>query len=123
PGQGLAEFGEARKLAGLGTGAIIGMVAILLAPAVIDSRRLQMAVGVRAKPGVFIGGRKRDRVQAVDLVAIGDALSVGIEIGPVTARPLPADAGFAVAAVPQHGVSRFTRLIDAHKRAAKEGGS
>src|SRR5207253_10645263 len=96
----------------------IGMIAILLAPPRIDSCRLQVAVGVRAKPRLGISRRQGDCVEPVDLGAIGDAISFGIEIAPVSADALARDAGLAVAAVPQHGVLRFTRLIDRPKRAA-----
>jgi protease I len=41
----------------------------------------------------------------------------------VTTDPLARDSPLAVAAMPQHGVSRFTRLIGRHKRATERAGS
>ena len=105
---------------GVPLGAEVGVVAILLAAAGIDAGRLEMAVGIGAEPGVGIGRRQADRVQPVDLVAVGDALAVGVEIGPVAAHSLAGDAGLAVAAVPQHDALRFTRLIGRLKRPAEE---
>src|SRR6185295_5569681 len=70
---------------------------------------------ILAEPRVFVGRWKGDGVQAVDGVAVGDSL-VAVEIGPIAAHALARVAGLAVAAVPQHGVLRFTRLIDRHKR-------
>ena len=55
---------------------VVGMVAILLAAAGIAARRLEVAVGVLAEPGVDIGRGQRDGVQPVDLVAVGDPLAI-----------------------------------------------
>ena len=63
------------------------MVAILLAAAIIDPGRLEVTVRVLAEPGVLIGWRKRDRVKAVDRIAVGDPL-LTVEISPVTALSL-----------------------------------
>ena len=86
PRQRLAELEQAFVFRALALGAEIGVVAILLAAARIDAGRLEMAVGVGAEPGLLIGRRQADGVQPVDLVAVGDALSLGVEIGPVAAH-------------------------------------
>src|SRR5436309_96178 len=97
------------------------MIAILLPAAGIDAGRLQMAIRIGAEPGIFISWRKADRVQPVDLIALGDALPLGVEIGPVPAHPLARDARLRVAAMPQHAALYFPWTIAAHKRAAAEG--
>ena len=93
------------------------MIAILLASAVIDARRLKMAVGVLAEPRVLIGRGERYGIEAVDGCTVGDS-PVAVVIGPIAAHPLAGVARLAVAAVPQHGVLHFTRAIEAHRRAA-----
>src|SRR6478735_3995322 len=101
-GKAFPEFEQAFVLGTLAFRAKVGVVAILLASTRIDPCRLQMPVGIGAEPGLLIGGRQADRIQPVDFVPIGDAFSVGIEIGPITALPLPADPWLGVAAMPQH---------------------
>ena len=58
----------------------------------------------------------------VDLVAVGDSIALGIEIGPVAAHPLARVAGFAIAAVAQHQ-DCFSLVIGRHKRAMVATGS
>jgi hypothetical protein len=103
-----------------------GVIAILLPASSIDAGGLKMPVGIGAEPGVLVGRRKTNGIQPVDLAAIGDAFPVRIKIGPGTADALARDAGFAVAAMPQHGAVRFTRLIARSKRSVSgrvpEGG-
>src|SRR5437764_2680382 len=98
------------------------MIAILLAAAGIHPGGLQMAVRIGAEPGIFISRRKADCVQPVDLIAVGDPLSLGVEIAPVPAHPLARDAWLRVAAMRQHAALSFPWNISAHKRAASEGG-
>ena len=71
--QRLAEVGAAIVFRRLLLLAEAGVIAILLAALVVIAGRLDMAVRVGAEPGVAIGGRQADRVQPVDLVAVGDA--------------------------------------------------
>jgi hypothetical protein len=123
PRQRLAELAQPGKLGAVLLFAEVGMITILLAAPGIDPGRLEVAVRIGAKPSVAIGRRQADRVQPVDLLAIGDAFPVRIEIGPVSADALSADSGLGIAAVPQHASFRFTPLIEAHKRPATEGGS
>ena len=73
-----------------------GVIAILLAALVVIADRLDVAVRVRAEPGVAISGRQADRVEAVDSVAVGDAFPPGVEILPIAAMPLPGDPRPAV---------------------------
>src|SRR5690606_21342303 len=81
----------------------IGMVAILLAAPVVIADRLDVAVWVRAEPGVAIGRRQPDPVQPVNLLAVGDPLSLRVEILPIAAAPAPADAGLAVVDIVELG--------------------
>ncbi len=69
------------------------MVAILPAALGVVADRLDMAVGLRAEPGALISRRQANRVQPIDLVAIGDASAVGVKILPVAAALLAGDAG------------------------------
>ena len=75
---------------------VIGMIAILLAPARVLAGRLDVTVGVLAEPGVGVGGGKCDGIQPVDLVAVRDPLPLLVEILPVAAVPLSRVAGLAV---------------------------
>ena len=111
-GQRLAEFAAAVIFGGVLLGAIIGVIAILLAPARILAGRLDMAVGVLAEPGVDIGGGQGERVEPVDLVAVGDALCR--RRNRPSRAPFPARvAGLAVIAVAQHLlVGLFVRVGD-----------
>src|SRR4051794_19748234 len=59
-GKRVAEFSEATELARFGAGAEVLVVAILLAAAVIDSRRLQVTVWILAEPGMLVGRWKGD---------------------------------------------------------------
>src|SRR5205085_4309206 len=90
----------------------IGMVAILLAALVVIAGRLDVAVRIGAEPGVAIGGRKADAVQPVDLVAVGDPLSAGVEILPVTALPPARDARQAVIHIAKPAGHRAVKVRD-----------
>ena len=92
------------------------MIAVLLAPPRIDSRCLKMAVGVGTEPRALIGRRESDGIQAINLVAVGDAVPLRVEVRPVPPHPLSRDPRLRVAAVPQHEDLRFIRLIERPKR-------
>jgi hypothetical protein len=79
-----------------------GVVAILLPALRVEADRLDMAAGVRAEPAALVSGRHPDRVQSVDLVAVGDPLAVCVEIHPVAAAALAGDAGAAVVRISEH---------------------
>jgi hypothetical protein len=79
----------------------LGMIAILLAPAIIDSSRLKVAIGVRAIPGVAVRRRQADRVQPVDLFTIGDTIAVSVPIAPAVPHLASRDARPAVVAISQ----------------------
>src|SRR5688572_25659698 len=83
-GQGCTEIEAAVIFLGLLPRAEIGVVAILLPTLFIIADRLDMTLGRGAEPGVTIGGRQCDPVQPVDLVAVLDAISLGIKIGPAS---------------------------------------
>ena len=88
-GEHTAEIGGPLIFLGLGSGAEVEVVAILLPALVVIADRLDMAVGQGAEPGIAIGRRQRDAVQPVDLVAIGDAVAARRIIGPAVLE-LPA---------------------------------
>src|SRR5690606_17940852 len=94
-----------------------------LAPLLVIAGRLDMAVGRWAEPGVGIGGGQRDRVQPVDLVAIGDTLALGIEIHPVAAFALARDSRQAVVDIAdlRHGFPRPVSPRSTHRRALRSG--
>src|SRR5579884_2077889 len=100
--QRLAELEQALVFCVLALGSEVRMIAVLLAAPRIDSRGLQMSVRIRAKPGVFVSRRQADGIEPIDLVAVGDAIAFSVEIGPVTAHPLPADPRLGVAAMAKH---------------------
>ena len=100
-GQSLAELAAAVIFGGVLPGAIIGVVAILLAPAGVLAGRLDMPVGGLAEPGVDISGGERERIQAVDLGAVGDAF-VAVEIAPRDADLLARVTGLAIRTVTKH---------------------
>src|SRR5438045_1853353 len=92
---------------------IIGVIAILLPPPRIAAGRLKMSVGILAEPCIFVGRRKRDRVQPIDLGAVRDPLAKFIEIGPGTPFLLTAITRLVVGAMTQHpfgALPRWSRL-------------
>ena len=115
-GQRLAKLAAAVIFRRVLRRAIVGVVAILLAPARVFAGRLDMAVGVLAEPGIDIGRRQCQRVEAIDLGAVGDAL-VAVEIGPGAALAFAAVARFAVIAMAQH------RIVDPFVAVEVEGAS
>ena len=122
PGQRAAERRRSSSyFARLARLAEIGVIAILLAALLVPADRLDMAVGLGAEPGVAIGGRQADRVQPVDLVAIGDALALGIPIAPAVAHLPAGDAGFAVVAIDD--LWRHSAFPSASQRPLKMRGS
>src|SRR5205085_9185228 len=92
--QRLSELEQAVIFGALALRPEVSVVAILLASAGIDPGRLQMPVGIGAKPAVLIRRRKPNRVQPVDFVAVGDAIALRVEIGPGVLDALAADARF-----------------------------
>src|SRR4029453_7283735 len=57
------------------------VIAVLLAPAGIPSRRLQVAVRIRAYPDVLPGGRYREAADALERLAAADQTSARAAIG------------------------------------------
>ena len=108
-GQRGAEFARAFIFGSVLPGAVIGVIAILLAPARILAGRLDMAVWIGAEPGVGVSRGQSDGVQAVDFVAVGDALAVGVEIAPGAADLLAGDARIAVVAMLEHLMAGLDR--------------
>src|SRR4030095_6065699 len=64
------------------------VIAVLLAPAGIPSRRLQMAVRIRAYPDVLPGGRYREAADALERPAAADQTSARAGVGQSFGRRL-----------------------------------
>lgn len=107
--QALAEFEQPFVLRRVALFSELGVVTILLATAGIDSGRLKMPAGIRAEPGVVIGRWQSNRIEAIDFAPVSDTVSIGIEIGPITAHSLAADARLRITAVAQQ-LLHSTRL-------------
>ncbi len=80
------------------------VITVLLATARITRRGLNVSVGNRTDPDVFIRRWNRKRFDASELALVFDRLPVRIVIGEVTAMRLACDAGARVVNVPQPGV-------------------
>jgi len=89
------------------------VIAVLLAPARVAARGLQMAAPVHADPHVGVRGRNRQRVDARDFVGVADALAVLSVIREAVAHAPARIAGMPVVDVAQRGV---------HPRAAVRAG-
>ena len=75
--------------------AIIGMIAILLAPARVLAGGLDMAVGMLAEPGVDIGGWERERIESLDLLTVGDS-RIAVVVSPAVTGLLAGVAWLSV---------------------------
>jgi len=80
------------------------VIAVLFAPASIARRSLNVAVGNRTDPHVFIRGRNRQRFDAPKLALVFDGPAVRIEIREVTAMRLACNTGPRVVNVTKPGV-------------------
>ncbi len=88
-----AERRQPLIFAAVAPGPEIGMIAILPPPARIIADALDVAVRVGAEPDPLISRRHTDRVEPVDLVAVGDPFPVRSEILPIAPAPFAADPG------------------------------
>ena len=110
--QHLAEFQHALELRLVARRPIVGVVAVLLAPARIRAGRLDMTVRVGADPDARPGGRYGEAVDARAGVASDDALAARRVIGPAGADALARDATHAVGDIAQaarHRAAAATR--------------
>src|SRR6185437_3049148 len=82
------------------------VVAVLLAPAGVAARGLEMPLRRRADPHVRPCRRDGERLDPRPLLGVGDRAPVGVEVLEPTATPAPADAGPVVARVAQAGLLR-----------------
>jgi hypothetical protein len=80
------------------------MIAILLASARVARRGLNVTVGNRTDPYVFVGGRDGKRLDASELRLVFDGLTVRIEIRKMPAVRLARDTGPVVVDVAKPGV-------------------
>ena len=105
----LAEGDDGIELGDLGEVAIIVVVAILLAPALVDARCLNMPACVLAEPDVFIGGRNGERIEPLNDVVIVELVALLVMITPASAAAHPGVTGFLVTGMPQvtHGSAPF----------------
>src|SRR5262249_13288347 len=91
------------------------VIAILLPPARIAARRLEMAARIGANPHVGPRGRDHERADARQHGGVADAAAVLVDIAETAARANTADAGTAVIAdVTQTG--DFRRVRRRHRR-------
>jgi hypothetical protein len=95
-GERMAEVRATLVLGGFLCFAETEVIAILFPALLVPADRLDMAVGLGAEPRVAVGGGQADRVQPVDLVAVGDAFALGIPIAPAVPHLLAGDAGLGV---------------------------
>jgi len=92
PRKGTAEVRAALKLYGISTRDESRMVAVLFASLVVDASGENMRLSVRREPSVRVGGRQGNPIQPLYLIAIGNPLALGAEIGPSSSDPATADA-------------------------------
>jgi hypothetical protein len=96
--QGVRELGEKLELVGIAQLAPTRVVAVLLAALRIAPGRLQVTALVAADPDVGPCGRDGERLDALERLGIGDALTLGV----VVFEPLAAVAArVALLAVPR----------------------
>jgi hypothetical protein len=109
--QDLAELQHVAELRLVARGAIGRVVAVLLAPARIARRGLDVAVGIGADP--HVGPRRRDgkRFEAAALVGVADSHTVRRVVGPPGSRALARDAGEAVRDIGEAGPRRGPAMI------------
>src|SRR5439155_6416624 len=82
PRQHLAELEHVAEFRAVARLAIRRVVAVLLAPARVAGRGLDVAIGIGTDPHVRSGGRDRELVEALALQRIADAHAVGREVRP-----------------------------------------
>ncbi len=81
----------------------LGVVAVLLAPAVVAAGRLDVAARMRADPDVGPGRRDRERAQPADLGGLLDRPALRVAIAEGAARAPAGDPGHAVGDVAKAG--------------------
>src|SRR5581483_4557300 len=113
----LAELEHAAELRPVARVAVQRVIAVLLASARVARGDLDVALRVRADPHLGPRRRHHERREALELLALGDALAVGPAIAPARARALAADPGDAVADVGQPRARRgLAVLVDARRQ-------
>ena len=107
PGQAARKGHEEVELLLAAAGFPAGVVAILLATAIVAPRRLQMGTGVRRYPDVGVGRGNRKGIQPFALEGVGDPSPVRPVVGESFPGPLPGDAGHVVAGIDETGLPRI----------------
>src|SRR5690606_5307643 len=97
-GQGASEGGQALELVLCGMGRPVGMIAVLLAPARIAPRRLNMAGGARTDPDIGPGRRDGQAADAVQRGGVPDQVAVRIPIAEAATGATARQAGAVVIA-------------------------
>ena len=92
-----AELEHALELVGVLGAAPVGVIAVLLAPARVASRRLDVAVRAHADPDVLVRRRDREGADALQLGRLAHPLAIGADVGEVVADADATDAGRLVA--------------------------
>lgn len=72
------------------------MITILLPLSLVSASCLQVSGGVGANPDRLVSGWNHERLDAVAILALGQAGSVGVEVGEPSSVPLPGETGFLV---------------------------
>src|SRR5690606_15888847 len=105
PGQSIGEGDQAGELGLVAAGQPLGMVAVLLAPALVAACGLDMAVGRRADPDILPGRRYGKAPDALARLLVPHLRPVRRDIAEALAGPTAANARLAVADI---GESRAT---------------
>src|SRR5690606_25241807 len=91
-GQGAGEDEHGVELGFLADLAIAGVVAVLLAAALVAAGGLEVAVGVGADPDIGPGGRDGQGLDAGEGGLVAEGFAAGAHVGEAPAGPLAGDA-------------------------------
>ena len=92
-GQVVPELDHRAELLAVAPGAPLVVVAVLLAPGIVDPRRLEVAERVEADPHVPPCRRHGQVGDALERLRVVDPLPVRVEVFEAAAPPAPRDAG------------------------------
>ena len=109
--QHLAELQHVAELRVIARLAVGGVVAVLLAPAGVSRRSLDVAGGIGTDPHLGPRRRNRQRIEPSSRRCIRNTVSVGLVIGPARADAAPRDAARAVGDVAQPRARRRATVL------------
>ena len=110
-GQHFAELQHAAEFRLVARVAVGRVIAVLLSPARVARRGLDVAAGIRADPDIGPSRRERQCVQPFPNLAIGDPAAVGRVVSPAAADAPAPDAARAVRDVAQPGLLRCPPVL------------